>query len=89
MSRQPWQSLVDDYPRGNRGRERGESRGRPQCIYCGRLGHREEKCYAKHGRPAVMANASLDDSAVSVSGSANPSVNQTVSISQGDFEQFQ
>ncbi|KAL6323616.1 hypothetical protein AAG906_039210 [Vitis piasezkii] len=32
-------------------RRSGSSRGRPQCTYCGEMGHFVEKCYQLHGYP--------------------------------------
>ena len=32
-------------------RNSGSFRGRPQCAYCGDMGHFDEKCYQLHGYP--------------------------------------
>ena len=37
---------------GNRGRN--DNRSRPQCTFCEKLGHLEDKCWKKHGRPAAL-----------------------------------
>uniref|UniRef100_A0A5K1AQF5 CCHC-type domain-containing protein n=1 Tax=Nymphaea colorata TaxID=210225 RepID=A0A5K1AQF5_9MAGN len=30
-------------------------RGRFQCTYCGKMGHLEDRCWNKHGRPSSMS----------------------------------
>ncbi|KAF3772138.1 hypothetical protein EJ110_NYTH58653 [Nymphaea thermarum] len=34
------------------GRGSGGGRGRFQCTYCGKIGHLEDRCWDKHGRPS-------------------------------------
>ena len=36
---------------GNRGRN--NNRSRPQCTFCKKLGHLEDKCWKKHGLPTA------------------------------------
>ncbi|KAF3781664.1 hypothetical protein EJ110_NYTH36296 [Nymphaea thermarum] len=36
------------------GRETG-GRGRFQCTYCGKIGHLEDRCWDKHGRPSSLS----------------------------------
>ncbi|KAF3771522.1 hypothetical protein EJ110_NYTH60180 [Nymphaea thermarum] len=35
------------------GRGSGGGRGRFQCTYCGKIGHLEDRCWDKHGRPTA------------------------------------
>ncbi|KAF3790652.1 hypothetical protein EJ110_NYTH16100 [Nymphaea thermarum] len=35
------------------GRGSGVGRGRFQCTYCGKIGHLEDRCWDKHGRPTA------------------------------------
>ncbi|XP_039139827.1 uncharacterized protein LOC120277136 [Dioscorea cayenensis subsp. rotundata] len=70
--------------RGGRGAGRGDSRNRFVCTFCRRPGHTEDRCWDKHGRPA-MANASTEV----VDPSPTSSAEQFVTISQADFARFQ
>ncbi|XP_027941967.1 uncharacterized protein LOC114195627 isoform X2 [Vigna unguiculata] len=46
--------------RSNRGGRGGRS-GRPQCSYCNRMGHTQDKCYSLHGFPDKAAHVSKSD----------------------------
>ena len=39
----------------DRNRSRNPRKGRPKCDYCGKLGHKIDKCCALHGRPPRSA----------------------------------
>lgn len=54
-------SLSNFASRGGRGRGRGRGGGRgnigrPQCTYCKRMGHTQDKCYSLVGYPERSAN---------------------------------
>jgi len=46
--------------RSNRGGRGGRS-GLPQCSYCNRMGHTQDKCYSLHGFPDKAAHVSKSD----------------------------
>ncbi|KAF3773713.1 hypothetical protein EJ110_NYTH53668 [Nymphaea thermarum] len=44
------------YSARGRGMGRGTGgRGRFQCTYCGKIGHLEDRCWDKHGRPSSLS----------------------------------
>ncbi|KAF3772742.1 TPR repeat-containing thioredoxin [Nymphaea thermarum] len=44
------------YSARGRGMGRGTGgRGRFQCTYCGKIGHLEDRCWDKHGRPSLLS----------------------------------
>ncbi|XP_057723550.1 uncharacterized protein LOC130939463 [Arachis stenosperma] len=46
--------------RSQGGRSQGE-KGRPQCSYCGKLGHSVDVCYKKHGLPPHLRGENAAD----------------------------
>ncbi|XP_031501106.1 uncharacterized protein LOC116264832 [Nymphaea colorata] len=71
------------YSSRGRGRGRGPGgRGRLQCTYCGRLGHLEDRCWNKVGKPNSSTSSSVTSSSssipnthpVSMAPKANPTV---------------
>ncbi|XP_031490377.1 uncharacterized protein LOC116257597 [Nymphaea colorata] len=70
------------YSSRGRGRGRGlGGRGRLQCTYCGRLGHLEDRCWNKVGKPNTSASTTVTSSSIpapnSQSTSMVPKVNPT------------
>ncbi|XP_049934991.1 uncharacterized protein LOC126410289 [Nymphaea colorata] len=54
------------YSSRGRGRGRGPGgRGRLQCTYCGRLGHLEDRCWNKVGKPNSSTSSSVTSSSSS------------------------
>ncbi|KAF3775973.1 Retrovirus-related Pol polyprotein from transposon TNT 1-94 [Nymphaea thermarum] len=51
-------SRGQTFNRGRGGRSSGGGRGRFQCTFCGRLGHLEDRCWNKHGRPMIRGSES-------------------------------
>ncbi|KAF3772422.1 hypothetical protein EJ110_NYTH57974 [Nymphaea thermarum] len=46
------------YSARGRGMGRGTGgRGRFQCTYCGKIGHLEDRCWDKHGRPSSLSQS--------------------------------
>ncbi|KAL5170575.1 putative ATP-dependent RNA helicase DDX46 [Glycine soja] len=56
-------AMVASRGRGSRGNRGGRSSrgGRPQCTYCKKLGHTQEKCYVLHGYPNNVAHVSKSE----------------------------
>ena len=65
------------------GRGRGDIGGRPRCSYCGRLGHRVEKCWDIVGRPQI-AHVTMESHTT-----ASTSEDLTFTVSQADYERLQ
>ncbi|XP_049933472.1 uncharacterized protein LOC126410010 [Nymphaea colorata] len=70
------------YPSRGRGRGRGlGGRGRLQCTYCSRLGHLEDKCWNKVGKPNNSLSTTMTSSSIPASNSQSismdPKVNPT------------
>ncbi|KAF3772991.1 hypothetical protein EJ110_NYTH56414 [Nymphaea thermarum] len=71
---------------------RGGGRGRFHCTFYGRLGHLEDRCLSKHGRPMMR-----DSESSQIKGSArfpkvshveDDTLKKSVSISKSEYEQF-
>ena len=62
----PAESLALVFQASNLGGNRGRNNSypRPQCTFCKKMGHLEEKCWKKHGWPATLPASST--SAVNV-----------------------
>ncbi|XP_049935594.1 uncharacterized protein LOC126410383 [Nymphaea colorata] len=50
------------FARGRGYRGRGSTPSRPVCQFCHRIGHTVDKCWQKHGRPAVANQTVFTDS---------------------------
>ncbi|XP_049934544.1 retrovirus-related Pol polyprotein from transposon RE1 isoform X1 [Nymphaea colorata] len=50
------------FARGRGYRGRGNTPSRPVCQFCHRIGHTVDKCWQKHGRPAVANQTVFTDS---------------------------
>ncbi|KAF3778361.1 hypothetical protein EJ110_NYTH32764 [Nymphaea thermarum] len=90
-------SRGQTFNRGRGGRSSGGGHGRFQCTFCGRLGHLEDRCWNKHGRPMIrgsessqIKNSSHIPKASHVEDDHTESnvENVTVSMSKSEYEQF-
>ena len=71
----------------------GSNRGRgqrPQCTYCHRLGHTQDRCYQLHGQPPRTTHLaqSSDHSACTSSVSGSSSTPQGVILMPGEYEEY-
>ena len=75
--------------RGNRGCN--NNRSRPQCTFCKKSGHLEDKCWKKHGRPAAPPASSTSAAHVFQSDSSlaqSPPGSQLVPMSVAEYDAF-
>ncbi|CAH1412736.1 unnamed protein product [Lactuca virosa] len=68
------------------GAKKGGNNKRPTCQFCGRLGHIEDKCWKKHGRPAAPPTQPNQSTSGSIHAIA---LTQIVNMSTSDYEAFQ
>ncbi|KAJ9550546.1 hypothetical protein OSB04_014591 [Centaurea solstitialis] len=64
------------------GLKRSNNGKRPSCEFCHRLGHTEDKCWKKHGRPAAPPTSSTVGSVHAATST------QTINIPVSDYEAF-
>ncbi|KAF3787400.1 hypothetical protein EJ110_NYTH23179 [Nymphaea thermarum] len=85
------------FNRGRGGRSSGGGRGRFQCMFCGRHGHLEDRCWTKHGRPMIRGSESSQVKSLShipkashvEDGHTESNAEKvTVSMSKSKYEQF-
>ncbi|KAF3776287.1 hypothetical protein EJ110_NYTH47576 [Nymphaea thermarum] len=90
-------SRGQTFNRGRGGRSSEGGRGRFQCTFCGRLGHLEDRCWNKHGRPMIRGSESSQiknsshipkASHVEDDHTESNAENVTVSMSKSEYEQF-
>ncbi|RVW56704.1 Retrovirus-related Pol polyprotein from transposon RE1 [Vitis vinifera] len=74
--------------RGGRSGNRGRGQ-RPQCTYCNKLGHTQDRCYQLHGRPPRTAHiAQSTDPLLSRLASAASSTSQSITLTSSDYDAY-
>ncbi|RVW38642.1 hypothetical protein CK203_077493 [Vitis vinifera] len=71
---------------------RSDNRGRgqhPQCTYCNKFGHTQDRCYQLHGRPPRTTHiAQSSDPLLSRPDSAASSTSQSITLTGSDYDAY-
>ena len=67
------------------GSKKGNNGKRPSCEFCHQLGHTEDKCWKKHGRPAAPSIQTNQSTVGSIHAASST---QTVNMSLSGYEAF-
>lgn len=82
---QQYQSKRNDFNgenQGNGGNEGEDSRkSRPECAFCGKIGHSEDRCFKKNGKPADFVPRKRDNEGGGTYNSYNNNRSNTDSFS--------